>query len=209
VAEARQWLSLFDGLGSAHAAPLLPHLSLRAADAAALLDVCPRAAASLRRILAETSGEETLDQVNGVLAAAYAEMEVGFGARLARSVFALASDGFPDDGAVRLMERWERPLRRLLDDFAASGLPDARRDVVVAMVGHHLAELDALRGATHLRADAEHVAWLRTLVEWRRFASLGRALALVLSVTERERLAAFLRGDGGDGAGVAPQASTA
>lgn len=89
--EARQWLSLFDALGSPQVEPLLPHLSLRAADAAVLGDTGPRAAASLRCILAETSGEECLDAVNGVLAAVYAEME----ARLARTVFALSSDGFP------------------------------------------------------------------------------------------------------------------
>jgi len=207
VAEAGQWLCLFDALGSAHAAPLLPHLSLRAADAPALLDLCPRVATSLRRILAETSGEEALDQVNGVLTAAYMEMELSLGARLSRCVFALGSDGFPDAEGVRMMHRWEGPLRHLLRDFAASGLPAARRDVVIAMVGHHIAELDALRGATRLSADAQRVAWLRTLVEWRRFASLGRALARVLSVAERQMLAGFLRGD--DGAGVEARTGTA
>ena len=209
AAEASQWLSFFDALGSAHAAPLLPHLSLRAGDAAALLDIGPRVAASLRRILAETSGQEALDQVNGVLTAAYMEMELSLGARLSRSVFALASDGFPDAAGMRTMDRWEQPLRRLVGDFAASGLPNDRRDVVVAMVGHHLAEIDALREATRLSADAERVAWLRTLVEWRRFASLGRALARVLSVGERQRLATFLRGDDADDGDREPRANTA
>jgi hypothetical protein len=190
VAEAAQWLRLLDALGSPDAAPLLPHLSLRAADAAALLDLCPRAATSLRRILAETSEPDPLAQVNGVLAALYAGMEARLGARLARSVFALASDGFPDAASMLQMARWEQPLRNLLDGYAASGLPESKRDVVIAMVGHHVAAMDALREAP-VRLD-----WLLTLVRWRRFASLSRALARVLNTAERERLAALVRGSG-------------
>ena len=195
--EARQWLHLLDALGSPNAAPLLAHLSLRAADANALQDLCPRAAASLRRILAETSEPDALDQVNGVLAAVYGDMESRLGARLARSVFALASDGFPDEASRCVMLRWDQPLRLLLLDFDLCGLPDSRRDVVTAMVGHHLAVLDTLRTAVARRRtdpdDAANLDWLLSLVQWRRFASLGRALARVLNGAERERLAAFTR----------------
>lgn len=209
MAEARQWMRLFDALGSPGAVPLLPHLSLRSADAPALHDLCPRAAASLRGILAETSGDDTLDQANGVLAAAYCDMEVRLGARLARSVFALASDGFPEAAELRIMERWDGPMRMLLRDFTCSGLPPSRRDVVIAMVGRHVTEMDSLRAATADTEDAAHVEWLRTLVEWRRFASLGRALARVLSAAERQRLAAFTRGTTTGGGGFEAQASTA
>jgi hypothetical protein len=197
VVEAREWLCLFDALGSAHAAPLLPHLSLRAADAAALAELCPRAAASLRRVLAETAGAEALDHVNGVLAGLYGEIEARLGARVARSVFALASEGFPEEAEQRLLQRWDQPLRMLLRDYADSGLPESKRDVVTAMVGHHIAEMDALHDAvTHGGVDGEDAAragWLLTLVQWRRFASLGRALARVLSTSEREQLGAFTR----------------
>jgi hypothetical protein len=205
--EATQWLHLLDALGSDVAAPLLPHMSLRAADAEALLDLCPRAAESLRRILAETGEPDPLAQVNGVLASLYADMESRLGARLARSVFALASDGFPDAASLRLLARWEQPLRLLLQDFAASGLPESKRDVVTAMVGHHVAEMDALPATVARRGgdadDAARFTWLRTLVRWRRFASLGRALARVLNAAERERLAAFTRAAGN---GAAPGA---
>jgi hypothetical protein len=197
VAEATQWLQLLDALGSPDSAPLLPHLSLRAADAPALLDLCPRAAASLRRILAETSEPDPLDQVNGVLAALYGDIESRLGARLARSVFALASDGFADGAAVRSMARWEQPLRLLLHDYVASGLPESKRDVVTAMVGHHVAAVDALQGMVAPRGagatEAARRDWLLTLIRWRRFASLGRALARVLNTAEREQLAALTR----------------
>ncbi len=192
---------------------LLPHLSLRATDAPVLLDVCPRAAASLRRILAETSGDRALDQANGVLAAVYTEMEDRLGARLARSVFALAGDGFPEEGDVRRMERWDRPLRALMVDFSATRLPESKRDVLTAMVGHHCAELDALRAAAAARRldrdDAERVGWLLRLIAWRRFASLGRALARVLSAQERQTLAAFIRSHGGSGATALDSRATA
>jgi hypothetical protein len=190
-----QWLHLFDALGSPQAVPLIPHLSLRSGDTAALQQVCPPVAASLRRILAATrGGAERLARVNEVLAAAYADMERGACPRLARAVFALASDGFPAAADVRLMARWEQPMRTLLDDFAASGLPPRRRDVVVAMVGHHLAAVDMLNTAATAQSDAE-AGWLVTLIRWRRFASLGRALAQVLSAAERQQLAAYTRAD--------------
>ncbi|HXA30556.1 MAG TPA: hypothetical protein VN193_17635 [Candidatus Angelobacter sp.] len=190
--EAMQWLHLFDALGSPHVVPLIHHLSLRSVDAAALQQLCPPVAESLRRILAATrDGGQRLARVNEVLAAAYLELERGACPRLARGVFALASDGLPDDDDVRLMARWERPMRRLLDDFDSSGLPARRRDVVVAMVGHHLAAVDALTTA----ATQPGARWLVTLIRWRRFASLGRALAQVLSAAERQQLAAYTRAD--------------
>jgi hypothetical protein len=197
VAEAGQWLQLVDALGSAHAAPLLPHLSLRATDAPALRDVCPRAAASLRRILAETQDSDPLADVNGVLAALYGELESRWGARPARSLFALASDGFPDEAALHLMARWEGPLQQILRDFRSSGLPESKRDVVTAMVAHHVAGLEVVHAAVPARGagaeDAARIDWLLSLVHWRRFASLGRALARVLTAGEREHLAAFTR----------------
>jgi hypothetical protein len=135
--------------------------------------------------------------VNGVLAALYEELESHSGARLARSLFALASDGLPGDAEVQVMERWDAPLRALLRDYASSGLAESKRDVVVAMVGHHLAEHDAVQHALAHRSDGgedgERLRWLLSLVQWRRFASLGRALARVLSTAEREQLAAFTR----------------
>jgi len=197
VAEAAQWMRLFDALASPHAEPLLTHLALRAGDAAALGEVGPLAAESLRQILAETQDPAALDAVNGVLTAAYAALEAREGARLARSVFALASDGFPGDDDLRLMERWEESLRCLLDDFAASGLPESKRDVVVAMVGHHVAVMDALHLDATARAvdrvDAQRLHWLLALLRWRRFGSMSRALARVLNIAERDRLAAFTR----------------
>ena len=195
--EAGQWLRLLEALGSPSAEALLPYLTLRVADAAPLHDACPRAAASLRRILAETGAPDPLAGVNGLLAALYMELESHSGARLARSLFALASDGFPGDAELQVMERWDAPLRALRRDYARSGLAESKRDVVVAMISHHLAEHDALQAALAHRvargADGERVDWLLSLVQWRRFASLGRALARVLSTAEREQLAAFTR----------------
>jgi hypothetical protein len=196
VDEAMQWLHLFDALGSRRVEPLIPHLSLRAADAAALHQHCPPVAASLRRILAETRrGAERLAPVNELLAAAYVALESGACPRLARGVFALASDGFPDDDDVRRMARWEQRLRTLFDDFAASGLPVQRRDVVLAVVGHHLAAVDLLESAA--ATPGPGVRWLETLIRWRRFASLRRALAQVLSAGEREQLVAYARPNAG------------
>jgi hypothetical protein len=190
--EATQWLHLFDALGSPQVVPLIAHLSLRAGDAAALQELCPPAAASLRRILAATrDGVVRLARVNEALAAAYVGIERGASPRLARAVFALASDGFPGGDDVRQMARWERPMRRLVDDFDASGLPPRRRDVVVAMVGHHLAAVDMLTTP----ATQPGARWMVTLIRWRRFASLGRALAQVLSAAERQQLVAYTRAD--------------
>jgi hypothetical protein len=192
--EATQWLRVFEALGSPGVAPLLPHLALRAADAPALAEICPRAASSLRRILAETSEPDPLAQVNGVLVAVYAEVVRSHGARLARGVFALAAEGFPDDADRGVMARWEQPLRALPVSFAASGLPSSKRDVVVAIAGHHLAAVEGLESpAMPDGDDAAPLRWLVTLIRWRRFASVRRSLARVLTAPEREQLLGFVR----------------
>jgi hypothetical protein len=200
-----QWLHLFESLGSPGSDPLLPHLSLRVSDAGALREMCPRVAASLRRILAETSVPDPLAQVNGVLAAVYAEMEQQSGGRFARAVFALASDGLPTAADVQLMARWDGALRALRRDVGAAGLPAAKREVVVAVIGHYLDGVDPLESLVH-GADRAPAGWLVTLIRWRRFASLGRALARVLTAGEREQLVALVRAGDRD-AGVRASAS--
>jgi len=189
--EAAQWLRLFDALASASVDGVLPHLGLRPADAPALHDISRQASDRLQAILARTHGAPLLARVNRSLAASYADFERQHSARLARSVFALAGDGFPGPDAPALTAAWDRALR----GAAAGGgeLPAAKRDVVVALIGHHLAAmepLDTLATATPngSAGPASDLEWLLALARWRRYAIVVRALARVLSPGERQRL---------------------
>jgi len=196
--EAAQWRSLFDALASPAADRALPHLGLRATDGPALRDVAARGRESLSSILAETRGQpELLARVNLALAEAYAELERQQGARLARCVFALSADGFPGAQASELMASWDASLRALADAHGGD-LPAAKRDIVVAVIGHHLASvepLDALAAAPPLNgaASTAKLAWLLALARWRRHATVRRALARVLTPGEQKRLAVFAR----------------
>jgi len=140
--EAADWLRLFEALATASLDGMLPHLGLRPADAPALQEVSRRASDRLRAILARTRGAALLARANDALAAVYADFEQRSSARLARGVFALAGDGFPGPDALALMAGWDRSLR----EVAAGGgdLPAAKRDVAVAVIGHHLAAMEPL-----------------------------------------------------------------
>jgi hypothetical protein len=194
VAEARQWLRLFDSLASPRAHTMLPHLGLRLSDAAPLCEVGTRAAASLRSVLAQTETPAMLDDVNGVLAAAYAETMQRFGARLARGVFALTAEGFPDAEQAAALARWDEALRGLRDGRDDRVLPPGKRVITVALVGHYFALVEPIDRT----AAATGMDWLGALARRRRFASLCRAVGRVLSPGEWQRFAA-LAGDA-DGA---------
>lgn len=192
--EAAQWLRLFEALATATPA-VLAQLRLRSTDAAALHRAGSRAAASLRAILAETRHPAALDDVNGVLAAAYAELEQVRGARLARRVFALGDDGFPCSADLEVIAAWSAPLRALREgSLEVPGLSAAKRDVATAVLGHYfaaIAPLDTLAataaGDSHSSTTAP-IDWLVALMRWRRFARACRALGKVLTPAERQRL---------------------
>jgi hypothetical protein len=192
-----QWLRLLEALASPESQPALPHLGLRTSSAAALRDVCTRASASLAAILAETRQGDVLDDVNGVLAAVYAELEQVQGARLARRVFALAGDGFPGPSEGEMIATWDGVMRAMHDGrLTVAGLPAAKRDVVVAVIGHYLAAqapLDTLAAGAAgdpQPTTATRLDWLVALARWRRFARACRALGKVLTPAERQRLVA-------------------
>jgi hypothetical protein len=191
--EAVQWLRLFDALSSPESAQVLPHLGLRSGDAAALREVCGRLAASLGDILAETREGDVIAQVNEALAVGYADLERGGGARLARATFALSADGFPGPAERGLVATWDQALRRLRDlGVEETGVPAAKRDIVVALLGHYFAAVEPLHTlAAEPSAGDERTtepAWLVALARWRRFASVCRALAKVLTPAERQRI---------------------
>ena len=187
-----QWLRLLEALASPASETVLPHLGLPTSAAAPLRDVCVRAGASLGAILAETQQGEVLDDVNGVLAGVYAELEQVQGARLARRVFALADDGFPGPAEADMIATWDGVLRALRDGrLAVAGLPAAKRDVVVAIIGHYLAAtgpLDTLAAGADRQPTTAQLAWLLALARWRRFARACRATGKVLTPAERQRL---------------------
>lgn len=174
---------------------MLPHLGLRNSDGPAVRESALRVRASLNSIMARTRGPVQVERVNAALAAAYADLERRHGARLARSVFALGGDGFPGADAPALFASWDAELRRLADDAGAgSGLSPAKRDVVVALVGHHLAGMQPLDSiaATRMAGERESAGaleWLIALARWRRYATAWRALGRVLTPAERRRLA--------------------
>ena len=193
--EAAHWRCLFDALASPSAECLLPHLGLRAGDGPAVRESAARVCTSLNSIMARTRGPVLVERVNTALAAAYADMERRHGARLARSVFALGGDGFPGPDAPALFALWDAGLRRIAATGESdTGLSPAKRDVVVGVVGHHLAgmqPLDSIAAATMTngREAAGALLWLVTLARWRRYATARRALARVLTPAERQRLA--------------------
>lgn len=195
--EAAQWRRLFDALASPQAEPVLPHLGLRSGDALALRDTAGRVRDSLDAILAETRGADLLERANDALAGAYADLEHQHCARLARSVFALSSDGFPGPDATGLMITWERSLRAVAGgDELHTGIPAAKRDIVVALIGHHLAAIEPLdtlaaEHATGSPKTSTDLDWLVALARWRRYAIVRRALARVLTPSERLRLVGF------------------
>lgn len=194
--EAAQWCRLFGALASPHAERVLPHLGLRSGDAAALGAVASRVHRSLRSIMAGTHGPAQLRRVNAALAEGYAELERQHGARLARGVFALSGDGFPTADAPALMAGWDRALRQMAGDPRGAGVPEAKRDIVVALIGHHLAAvepLDTLAAAESANGaePTTDLEWLVTLARWRRHATVFRALARVLTPAERQRLVVF------------------
>jgi hypothetical protein len=189
--EAVQWRRLFDALASPQAQLVLPHLGLRSGDALALRDTAGRVRDSLDAILAETRRAGLLARANDALAAAYADLEHQHCARLARGVFALSSDGFPGPDAAGLMVAWEHSLRAMAEGHEQhTGIPAAKRDIVVALIGHHLAAIEPLDtvAAEHAAADLD---WLVALARWRRYASVSRALAKMLTPSERLRLVGF------------------
>jgi hypothetical protein len=185
-----QWHRLFDALSSPRAHDALAHLGLRSSDGPAIAAVAGRAAASLHRILAETEGAAALVQVNEVLAASYAELE-RHGARLARAVFALASDGFPGPVERAQIAAWDTALRALRGSrLGAVMLSPAKREVLVALLGHYLAATEALASPAAGRRPSPELEWLLGLARWRRFASVRRALGKVLTPGERQRILA-------------------
>ena len=193
--EAAHWRCLFGALASPQAECVLPHLGLRTGDEPAVREAAAQVYASLSSIMARTRGSVLVERVNIALAAAYADLKRCHGARLARSVFALGGDGFPGRDAAAQFASWDAALRRLAgDDEAAAGMSAAKRDVVVALVGHHLAGMQPLdgiaaAGTANGRQAPGAVAWLVTLARWRRYAKVRRALARVLTPAERQRLA--------------------
>ena len=197
AAEAAQWRSLFEALASTDSGRMLPHFGLRAGDGDALRDTAARVCRSLSSVLAETRGPELLARTNATLALAYAELEQQNGARVARAVFAAGADGFPGTGAAAQMATWDASLQALIADPQAADLPAAKREIVVAVIGHHLAALEPLDAvvATLARANGSrgHLCWLANLARWRRHATTRRALAKVLTPAEQRRLAVFPR----------------
>ena len=194
--EAAQWRRLFDALASAQVERVLPHLGLRSGDGLALRDTARRVRDSLDTILAGTRGADLLERANDALAGAYADLEHQHCARLARGVFALSSDGFPGPDASALMATWERSLRAMAGDERHTGVPAAKRDIVVALIGHHLAAIEPLDtlAAEHAAGGPKTTAdldWLVALARWRRYAIVRRALARVLTPSERLRLVGF------------------
>lgn len=186
-----QWHRLFDALASPRAHDALAHLGLRSSDGPAIAAVAGRAAVSLHRILAETEGAAALMQVNAVLAASYAELEQRHGARLARAVFALSSDGFPGPGEREQIAAWDSALRALRGSrLGAVMLSPAKREVLVALLGHYFAATDALASPAQGRRPSPELEWLLALARWRRFASVRRALGKVLTPGERQRILA-------------------
>jgi hypothetical protein len=198
VEEARQWLRLFDSLASPRAQTMLPHLGLRLSDAAALCDVGAHVATSLRSVLAQTRAVVAIDDVNVVLADAYGETMQRFGARLARGVFALSADGFPEPDEGAMLARWEDSLRALGDGRDDRVLPPGKRVIAVALVGHYFALVEPIDRT----AAATGMDWLAALARRRRFASLCRAVGRVLSPSEWQRFAAIA---GGAGAATLPR----
>jgi hypothetical protein len=192
--EAAQWRRLFDALASPEAMHVLPHLGLRSGDAPRLRDVATEVRTSLDTILAGTHGADLLDRANDVLAGAYADLEHQHCARLARGVFALSSDGFPGPDEAAVMAAWDRSLRALArGDGLHAAVPAAKRDIVVALIGHHLAAIEPLDtlAAEHAaggRTTTADLDWLVDLARWRRYAIVRRALAKVLTPSERQRL---------------------
>lgn len=190
AAEAVQWHRLLEALGAPHSDAVLPHLGLRSADAETLRAVCTGAAASLTTIMSETSEPAMLGAANAALQRAYAELEQAGGARLARAVFALGDDGFPGSGERELMLCWDAALRSLREGgLEEAALPAAQRDIVVALLGHHFATVEPLDTLAAQVSREGRLGWLVELARWRRFASVCRALAKVLTPLERQRVA--------------------
>lgn len=191
-----QWLRLFEALATPSAEAALPSLGLAFGDAAALRQAGGRAAASLAAILAESQPGEVLDAVNAVLSRTYAEVEHASGARRARRLFALADDGFPGPAEEDLVATWDHALRAVHQGrLRIAGLPAAKRDVVVAVLGHYFAAvgpLDTLAAADpgDTDADTRHLERLVALARWRRFSRACRALGKVLTPLERQRMVA-------------------
>ena len=197
AAEVAQWQRLFDSLAAPGAERVLPHLGLRTADALPLRETVAPVAQELSTILAKTKGPAAVRRANLALAGAYAELE-RHGARLARGVFSLGGDDFPGAAAVAAMAEWDRALRALAGrNGARDGIPAAKRDIVVALIGHHLAAmepLDTLAAQPSAGNGSSHdVDWLVDLARWRRYAIVCRALARVLTPAERQHLVVHYR----------------
>jgi hypothetical protein len=206
TSEAEQWLRLFDALASDGTDGVLPFLGLRIADAAPLRAAARDAAVELQAILAETrdaaSDDVVVALVNDALSNAYAGVERRCGARVARGVFLLCGDGFPPAGAAELMAQWDASLRAIARD--GRSIASTKREVVLALLGHHLAAVAPLDTLAAGHDTADGISWLASLARWHRHAVVRRALGRVLTPAEQHALLAarpaarrdVLRGDG-------------
>lgn len=197
TSEAAQWLRLFDALAGDGTAAVLPFLGLRTTDAPAVRAGARQAVHELQTTLDETrdlANDEVVARVNDALSRAYFDLERRGGARVARGVFTLCADGFPPADAAALMARWDASLHALARD--GRRIASTKREVVLALLGYHLAAMTPLDTLAARDGSADGNGWLVSLARWHRHAVVRRALARVLTPDEQRDV---LRGTGATG----------